>query len=196
MVAVDRILEETSNLEDYIDAQAGGPGEGWFRIVESPAEARHVIRAGKMAVVLGIETSNLFDCFLVPSAGFPACTEQDVIAKLDHYYDLGVRAIFPVHKYDNAFSAGDGQKLFIELGNFIQTGHFSNFTNECIDVPTVFDRGPSSFPGLIEPRADFLAPPPNDLSGFRGRTRSERSSRSSRRSSSRREARRSARRPA
>ncbi len=167
MVAVDRILEETYNMQDYIDAQEGGPGRGWFRIVTSPEEARQVIRRGKMAVILGIETSNLFDCFLVPPGGSPVCDEQDVLAKLDEYYDRGVRAIFPVHKFDNAFSAGDGQKLFIELGNFIQTGHFSNYTPDCDpNVPTVFDRGPASFPGLVQVREDFFAPPPNDMSGF------------------------------
>ncbi|MFN8642346.1 MAG: hypothetical protein U0802_12085 [Candidatus Binatia bacterium] len=167
MVAIDRQLVEVRNMQDYIDAQSGGPGQGWFRVVTSPAEARAVIRAGKMAVVLGIETSNLFDCFLTPSAEFPACTEADVQAKLDHYYDLGVRAMFPVHKYDNAFSTGDGNKGFIELGNIITTGHFSNFSTDCDpDTPTVFDRGPMTFPGMNEPRDDYFAPAPNDFSHF------------------------------
>jgi len=167
MVAVDRILSETREMEAYVDAQEGGPGQGWFRIVASPAEAREVISDGKLAVVLGIETSNLFDCFLVPSEAYPACTEQTVIDKLDEYHALGVRALFPVHKYDNAFSAGDGQKQIIELGNFIQTGHFSNFTADCdLGVPGGFDSGPAAFPGLDMPRADYFAPPPNDFSGF------------------------------
>lgn len=167
MVAVDRQLVEVRHMQDYIDAQSGGPGAGWFRIVTSPAQAREVIRAGKMAVVLGIETSNLFNCFLTPSEEFPACSEADVRERLDHYYDLGVRVLFPVHKYDNAFSAGDGSKGFIELGNLIQSGHFSNFTTACDDsVPTVFDRGPMTFPGMNEPRDDYFAPPPNDFSQF------------------------------
>lgn len=167
MVAVDRILHEAYAMQDYIDAQEDGPGRGWFRIVESPAAARRVIRSGKLAVVLGIETSNLFDCFLVPSAEHPACTEADVVAKLDRYHALGVRAIFPVHKYDNAFSAGDGQKFFIELGNFVQTGHLGNFTPDCDRaVPSVFDHGASAFPALVEPRDDYFSPPPNDMSGF------------------------------
>lgn len=166
MVAVDRIIAETYNMQDYIDAQEGGPGRGWFRVVKSPAEARNVIRAGKMAVILGIETSTLFDCFLVPPPGKAACTEQDVAAALDRYQALGVRAIFPVHKFDNAFSAGDGQKFFIELGNFALTGHYSNFETTCPNVPTVFDRGPVSFPGLNQPRADYFGPPPIDTSGF------------------------------
>ncbi|MFK7989958.1 MAG: hypothetical protein AB8I08_28315, partial [Sandaracinaceae bacterium] len=167
MVAVDREFEETFALERYIDAQSGGPGRGWFRVVRSPAEAREVIAEGKMAVVLGIETSNLFDCFLVPREGFPTCDEAYVEAQLDRYYDLGVRVIFPVHKYDNAFSAGDGDRVIIELGNFINTGHWSNFTDDCpTDVPTVFDRGNVNFGGINMPRADFFAPPPNDMTGF------------------------------
>jgi microsomal dipeptidase-like Zn-dependent dipeptidase len=167
MVGVDRIIDEAYNMQDYIDAQEGGPGKGWFRIVTSPAEARRVIRRGKMAVVLGIETSNLFDCFLVPSEEFPACTEQDVVDALDRYHARGVRVIFPVHKYDNTFSAGDGHKQIIELGNFIQTGHFSNYGPECDpDVPATFDKGPAGFSGLNRPRDEYASPPPNDMSGF------------------------------
>ncbi len=166
MVAVDRIIEATYALQDYVDAQEGGPGKGWFRIVTSPAEAREVIRQGRMAVVLGIETSNLFDCFLVPPAGFEACTEESVLEALDRYHARGIRAIFPVHKYDNAFSAGDGQKVIIELGNIAQTGHFLNFTPDCPDVPTVFDRGRGSFRDLISVRDDYFGPPPIDNSQF------------------------------
>jgi hypothetical protein len=71
MVAVDREIDETYALERYIDAQSGGPGRGWFRVVKTPAEARAVIDEGKLAVILGIETSTLFDCFLTPRPGFP-----------------------------------------------------------------------------------------------------------------------------
>ena len=166
MVAVDRILEETYAMERYIDAQEGGPGEGWFRIVTSPEQAREVIRDGKMAVVLGIEVSNLFDCFLVPPDGAPACDEAHIEQQLDHYYELGVRAIFPVHKYDNALSAGDGDRGITELGNFIQTGHYLNFTDDCPDVQSNFDRGDVSFGELNQPREDYFAEPPFDMSGF------------------------------
>lgn len=149
MTAVDRIIDETYALERYIDAQAGGPGLGWFRVVHTPAEAREVIAGGKLAVILGIETSNVFDCRLTPKAGSPTCDEAYVEAQLDHYYDLGVRAIFPVHKYDNQFSPGDGDRAFIELGNFANSGHWSNFTLDCPD-PQVggFDSGDVNFGGL------------------------------------------------
>jgi microsomal dipeptidase-like Zn-dependent dipeptidase len=166
MVATDRILYETYAMERYIDAQHGGPGEGWFRIVTSPEEAREIIRGGKMAVVLGIEVSNLFDCFLVPPMGMPACDEAHVRSQLDHYYDLGVRALFPVHKFDNAFSAGDGDRIIMELANVIQTGHYLNFVDVCPDLPSVFDRGDVNFGSLNHPRDDYFAAPPFDFSGF------------------------------
>ena len=167
MVAVDRIIEETRAMERYIDAQLGGPGMGWFRIVETPAEAREVIEAGNMAVILGIETSDLFSCLLVPRDEHPECDAAYVIEQLDKYYALGVRAMFPVHKYDNAFSAGDGDRDFIELGNFFHSGHFGNFTLDCPeDIPAVFDKGNVGFGGLNDPRDEYLAPPPNDFSNF------------------------------
>ncbi|MEZ5572842.1 MAG: hypothetical protein R3E64_12550 [Halioglobus sp.] len=169
MIAVDRILESTYAMERYIDALAGGPGQGWFRIVFSPDEAREQIKAGKLAVILGIETSDLFDCFLVPFGEFSKCTQADVVAKLDEYYDKGVRALFPVHKFDNAFSAGDGDRRVSDIGNFGHTGHYSNFVlcpEELLTFPGGFDDGGLNFANLNQPRDVFDSPPPFDMSGF------------------------------
>jgi microsomal dipeptidase-like Zn-dependent dipeptidase len=167
MTAVDRIIDEAYAMERYIDAHAGGPGLGWFRVVQTPAEARTVIAEGKLAVVLGIETSNLFECKLTPGEGGPVCDEAYIEAQLDHYYDLGVRALFPVHKYDNKFSPGDGDRAFIELGNFANSGHWSNFTLDCPD-PQVggFDKGDVNFGGLNMPRDVYDAKAPIDISKF------------------------------
>ena len=169
MIAVDRIIESTYALERYIDALSGGPGQGWFRIVFSPAEAREQIKAGKLAVVLGIETSDVFDCYLVPFGQFSKCTEEDVLAKLDEYHDRGVRVLFPVHKFDNAFSAGDGDRRVSDLGNFGHTGHYSNFIvcpEELLTFPGGFDDGGLNFANLNKPREVYDSPPPFDMSGF------------------------------
>jgi microsomal dipeptidase-like Zn-dependent dipeptidase len=166
MVSVDRAIERAHALVRYIDAQAGGPGKGWLEVVRSPAEARAAIGAGKLAMVLGIEISNVFDCFLTPPAGFAACTPELVAAKLDHYRDLGVRVVFPVHKYDNAFSAGDGSGGIIEVGNLINSGHDSNFVQDCPQISTAFDHGDVTFGGINKPREVYDAPAPHDMSGF------------------------------
>ena len=98
MPAVDRQLDATKDLETFIDNEYGGAGKGWFRIVYTPQEARDVIRSGKMAVVLGIEVDALFGC---KHGG--DCSEAQINAELTHYYNEGVRHIFPIHLHDNAF---------------------------------------------------------------------------------------------
>lgn len=166
MLNVDRQIEEVRVMERYIDAQEGGPGKGWFRVVESPEEARAVIAEGKLAVILGIEVPNLFECYLTRRPDDPICNRDHIEAQLDEYYAKGIRAIFPNHKYDNAFTPGDGHRGIVELGNFVQTAHYSNFVQDCPDVPTTFDYGPVQFGGINEPREDYLAPAPNELLEF------------------------------
>src|ERR671917_419779 len=87
-------------LQNYIDAQEGGPGKGWFRIVTDPFEARRVINGGKMAVILGIEISRLFDCRLYRNV--PQCSKAQIDRQLAEVYNLGVRQMELLNKYDNA----------------------------------------------------------------------------------------------
>jgi hypothetical protein len=82
-------------------------------------------------VILGIETSNLFDCFLTPRRARPSATPIGCARELDRFHDLGVRALFPVHKFDNAFSAGDGDRNVGQIGSFVNSGHYSNFVLDC-----------------------------------------------------------------
>lgn len=164
MTAVDREIAEAYALERYIDAQSGGPGEGWFRVVTSPAEAREVIGEGKLAVVLGIETSDLFGCTLTPRPGAPPCDDDHALAQLRAYHERGVRALFPVHKYDNAFAPGDGSDAFIEVGNFLNSGHYTNMTETCPEDVSGRDDGPITFGGLFQPREVYDSPAPEDFS--------------------------------
>ncbi|HSK23768.1 MAG TPA: hypothetical protein VK906_11355 [Egicoccus sp.] len=113
-------------FERYIDAQYGGPGQGWLRIVTDPFEARRVMNEGRLAVVLGIEVSRLFDCDV--KLGQPGCTAEEVDARLQEVYDLGVRQMELVNKFDNAFSgvAGDSGEtgLLVNGANVLETGGF------------------------------------------------------------------------
>lgn len=128
MPAIEQQAHLMHEMQDYIDAQHGGPGEGWFRIVTSPVEARSVIADGKMAVILGVEMSKPMNCgeFL----GVAECSWDEIIERLDTLADLGVRSLFPVHKFDNAFGGhlldlGNpvGIAGVLYLGNFGETGH-------------------------------------------------------------------------
>jgi len=112
-------------LQDYVDAQAGGPGLGWFRLVYDPVQARRVIEQGKLAVVIGVESSNLFGCSEL--LGLPQCTRADVDRGIDHFWQLGVRSVFPAHWTDNAFAGaameGGDKGIFIGAMEVEQTGH-------------------------------------------------------------------------
>ena len=113
-------------LQDYIDAQFGGPGEGFFRLVDSSEQAREVIDDGKLAVVLGVEVSEIFDCGL--DDGEPLCDEDQIDEGLDELDELGIRSVFPVHKFDNALggAAYDGgiNGLIVNAGNRHVTGEW------------------------------------------------------------------------
>jgi hypothetical protein len=142
-------------LQDYIDAQHGGPGKGWFRIVTDPFQARRVINAGKLAVVMGIEVSKLFDCGV--QDGQPECTAEQIDERLKGAYDLGVRDMELVNKFDNALGgvAGDSGTtgVVVNAGNRIETGRFWQM-GPCEDAHN-HDRPQPTAPGV--PDRDQLA---------------------------------------
>ena len=120
-------VKRLRELENYIDAQEGGPGKGWFRIVGDPFEARRVMNAGKLAVVPGIEVSTLFDCGIDASGRTP-CTNEDIDRRLNAAYDMGVRDMELTNKFDNGFGgvAGDNgsQGVIVNSGNKLETGSY------------------------------------------------------------------------
>ena len=146
MGAVDRQLDEARQMEAYIDQEAGGPGLGWYRIVGSPAEARQVIGQGKLAVVLGTEVDSLFGC----DKGSQSCTTELISARLDEYYARGVRHVFPIHFYDNAFGGSANSNLLI-------TKRWKNpiHTKDCRDQGYTYDDGKCNALGLT-PTGAFL----------------------------------------
>lgn len=86
-----------------------GPGTGWFRIVKSPKEARDVIAAGKLAVLIGMEVDYPFEC----TVNNTSCTESFMRSEVSRYYDLGVRHFFPIHFYDNAFGGSANSNALV-----------------------------------------------------------------------------------
>src|SRR5688572_26218072 len=126
MESVRLQVRDIYELQDYIDAQSGGPGEGFFRIVKNPFQARRVIADGKLAVVLGIEVSELFNCSHRDYQ--PNCTKEDIDRQLDEVYKLGVRDLELVNKFDNALAgvAGDSGEagLVVNQGNKYRTNTY------------------------------------------------------------------------
>jgi hypothetical protein len=113
-------------MQAYVDAQHGGPGKGWFRIVTDPFQARRVINQGKLAVVMGMETSVPLGCNV--QLGRPTCTEEQMLAELAEMRRLGVSQMELTNKFDNAFTgvAGDSGTIgpLTNSANFLSTGSF------------------------------------------------------------------------
>lgn len=142
MTPIDRQLEATWDFQRFIDelCQRGQTscvnGQGWFRIVREPEEARAVIARGQLAVVLGIEVDNLFNCKegkacpnMRDAAGNLLRNSQgelidSIPLAVAHYQEKGVRHIFPVHNFDNAFGAAAAWQDAIDAGQRVSEGRF------------------------------------------------------------------------
>ena len=128
-------------LQDYIDAQNGGPGRGWFRIVTDPFEARRVIAEGKLAVIKGIEVSEPFGCRVYNDE--PRCDRAQIDRELDEVHGFGVRQMELINKFDNALGgvAGDNGStgVVVNGGNRLATGHFWRM-EACTGPPDEHDK--------------------------------------------------------
>jgi microsomal dipeptidase-like Zn-dependent dipeptidase len=122
-------VKRLREMQAYIDAQYGGPGKGFFRIVTSPAEARRVIADGKLAVVMSIEASETLNCGVRDH-----CSIATIEAGLTELYNLGIRGLFPAHKFDNQLSGAVLEDGFINIGEALSTGHY--YESEHCDADT------------------------------------------------------------
>lgn len=149
-------------FENYVDAQFGGPGRGFYRIVTSPMEARRVINNGQMAVVMGIETSVPFGCTFkaLPGGDVPACDRQDITQQINEMYRMGVRQMELVNKFDNALAgvAGDTGTtgVVVNTANFLETGTFWDMEHcEPADGESS-DRAQAAIPEISPQQQDAL----------------------------------------
>ncbi|MBV1859128.1 MAG: membrane dipeptidase [Nannocystaceae bacterium] len=65
----------------------------WYTIVRDPWEARRAIARGELAVVLGVEVSNILPI-----------SDGNYIKQLHDLYDMGVRSLYMTHESDSQFA--------------------------------------------------------------------------------------------
>ncbi|MFI5493684.1 discoidin domain-containing protein [Actinoplanes sp. NPDC051859] len=126
MTSIRLQARKTYEMQDYVDRMYGGPGKGWFRIVTSSGQARDIIKQGKLAVILGVETSEPFGCKQI--LDIAQCSTGDIDRGLDELFALGVRSMFLCHKFDNAlcgvrFDSGTVGTA-VNGGQFLSTGTY------------------------------------------------------------------------
>jgi microsomal dipeptidase-like Zn-dependent dipeptidase len=71
----------------------------WMEVALEPADARRIIRAGKLALVLGIEVDSVLGGRARTAAD---CDPQRIEAAVERYFQMGARVITPIHLADSA----------------------------------------------------------------------------------------------
>ena len=98
MVSVDL---QISKLHEFINAS------DWMELALSPEHARKIIESGKLAILLSIEVSDLFE-------------GMDWRKALDYYYSKGVRTFQIVHQLNNRFAGAAVHNEIFQLFQFFQ----------------------------------------------------------------------------
>jgi len=108
---LERSCDEMADIERQLQmARDFDARTTWAEIALSPAHARQIISAGRLAIVLSIETSKLFGT-------------RDWRTELDRFYSLGVRSIQPVHQLDNRFGGAALHNAIFQAGQFLENCH-------------------------------------------------------------------------
>lgn len=92
-----------------------GRHSDFMEVALSPADLDRIVRAGKMAVVLGIEIDNIGNLNDLPP-NTPGL--QDLVAReIKRLYDDGVRYVLPIHVVDNLFGGSAIYEPLYNLAN-------------------------------------------------------------------------------
>lgn len=161
-----------NDLQNYIDAENGGPGRGWLRVARSQDEARKTIEDGKLAVMLGVETSEPFGCRQI--LGVAQCSKADIDRGLDEMHALGVRTMFVCHKYDNALCGvrfdGGAAGVAVNAANFLGTGQFWDARTCTTEYSDNTIAAGGTIPDALKPLVPLPVYPPAPHCNTRGLT--------------------------
>lgn len=103
----------------------------FMEVARTPADLRRIVRAGRLAVVLGVELDDLGNFMSTPPA---ALTRSAIRAEVARLRTLGVRYVFPVHLTDNPFAGTAVKEPLFNVMNRWQTGQWWQL--ECTTTTT------------------------------------------------------------
>ncbi len=89
-------------LKDWAKANSS-----WMEIAYTAGDARRIINAGKLAIVLGVESDYAFGA---------EDRTFDPVNRLNHYYDSGVRTFYLAHKVSSRLAGADIYRAKTETG--------------------------------------------------------------------------------
>lgn len=93
----------------------------FMEIAYSPSDLERIVRANKMAVVLGVELDNIGGLNRIHPL-----TDQAVSTIVHDLYNVGVRYVFLIHVLDNPLGGTAIYKEPFNVSNYYETGHYWN----------------------------------------------------------------------
>ena len=126
---------QPSTEREVLEAQVCGMrrlaehNAAWMEIAYTPADARRIIAAGRLAVVLGAELDRLGEL-----PGFSSIDEE-----VQYLYDLGVRQVIPIHGIDNRLGgAAVFEPAYNSLNDLVKRGERFLGADDLARWPPVF----------------------------------------------------------
>lgn len=155
-------IAELQALVDWV-AQFDG---GWMQIAYTPEQARDIVRADKLAVIIGIEVEAIGNWHtpaeLRDAAQQAGITERELISReLDRLYGLGVRQITPIHIINNPFGGAAVYNILFQTPNEL-------FTGKTMDIEDGWESGIRYRIDYDDPTESRLADLGLQLFGFQG----------------------------
>ncbi|MCB9234669.1 MAG: membrane dipeptidase [Bacteroidia bacterium] len=89
----------------------------FMEIAYTPEQLRSIVRQGKLAIILGIETDNIGNY----KAG-QEVTEGQMISEIHRLYNQGIRYIFPIHLVNNPVGGAAVYEDLFNMANKYATG--------------------------------------------------------------------------
>ncbi|HOY21013.1 MAG TPA: RICIN domain-containing protein [Haliscomenobacter sp.] len=130
----DRNADDVSSSNIQIDEMkrmvarhngSAGSVDDWMEIAYTASDIRRIVRANKLAIILGMEVDNIGNfnknTTINPNSLTPATT-QVVRSEIQRIYNQGVRYIFPIHLVDNKFGGTAVYEDMFNLSNYHQSG--------------------------------------------------------------------------
>lgn len=93
----------------------------FMEVAYTTRDLRRIVKAGKLALVLGIEIDNIGNFNLQARQGLPI-TQAQVEAELQRLHTLGVRYVFPIHVIDNPLGGTAVYQDFFNISNYRESG--------------------------------------------------------------------------
>lgn len=100
-----------------------GRHSDFMEVAYSSADLERIVRANKLAIVLGIEVDNIGNLH-----NLHPLTTAAISNEISRLYNEGVRYIFPVHVIDNSFGGTAFYEKTFNWSNYREAKHFWNVT--------------------------------------------------------------------